>query len=173
VNYLIGLIPNEIGAITRVANLNFNLNSLGWFIPSEIGQITTLMTTLSLSGNNLREFIPNEIGVLIMLEGLDIHFNYLKGSIASEIGRLLILTTLHLNVNLISGKKFQPKLVSFQDFSFWICPTTLLEDLFQMKWDKFQNLLICTYLTVLWVDPFQVSLVLLLTWKKLIVAISL
>ena len=100
-NQLSGLIPWEIGNLSKLNALSLPGNQLSGAIPSEIGNLTSLQT-LTLYGNQLT-IIPAEIGYLTNLMHLSLYSNLISGSIPAEIGNLTNLTTLTLYSNQLLG----------------------------------------------------------------------
>ncbi|KAI8015564.1 Receptor-like protein 35 [Camellia lanceoleosa] len=96
--YLTGSIPEEIGSLSKLTELDLPGNNLEGLIPSSIGQLTNL-TWLDLSSNRLSGPIPSSIGQLTNLTGLDLSSNRLSGPIPSEIGKLERLVWMDLSVN--------------------------------------------------------------------------
>lgn len=94
-----GVICNTLG---EIAKINLNNNSLNGTIPSELGDITSLVE-LFLGNNSLTGNIPSEIGNLQFLDILWLSDNQLTGSIPSEIGSLSFLKNLLLRNNQLTG----------------------------------------------------------------------
>ncbi|MFC2104718.1 choice-of-anchor Q domain-containing protein, partial [Bacteroidota bacterium] len=86
----------------RVKSINLYQKELNGIIPPEIGSLTKL-ESLDLYWNKLSGSIPKEIGNLVNLEFLYLNYNHLTGSIPSELGNLTSLRYLHLNLNRFSG----------------------------------------------------------------------
>ncbi len=101
-NSLSGSIPTEIGNLTNLISLYLGNNSLSGSIPTEIGNLTNLRN-LGLSNNSLSGSIPTEIGNLTNLISLWLSNNNLSGSIPTEIGNLTNLISLWLSNNNLSG----------------------------------------------------------------------
>ncbi|XP_021685670.2 MDIS1-interacting receptor like kinase 2-like isoform X2 [Hevea brasiliensis] len=106
INLLSGKIPPEIGLLTNLTTLHLKLalhmNRLDDSIPSCLGNLTNLFW-LSLYNNSLSGSIPREIGKLSNLVELDLDTNHLTGSIPSTLGYLKKLTVLHIFDNQLSG----------------------------------------------------------------------
>jgi Leucine-rich repeat (LRR) protein len=92
------IMPQEVGLLTMINNLDFGLNSLD-HIPSTIGKLI-MLTTLNLDRNNL-EYLPKEICNLPRLENLALQCNLLK-TLPEEIGQLKTLLTLVIFSNKFS-----------------------------------------------------------------------
>lgn len=73
-------------------------------IPESIGNMTSLID-LELSGNFITGHIPPEIGLLKNLQQLELYYNQqLAGTIPEEFGNLTELTDLDMSVNHLSGR---------------------------------------------------------------------
>ena len=99
---LTGEIPSEIGQLTNLVTLKLQYNELTGSIPPEIGNLTSLVK-LDLRYNNLSGSIPTEVWSLISLKELRIQKNQLSGTIPSAIGNLTELTHLYLYGNQFTG----------------------------------------------------------------------
>jgi len=77
--------------------------SLSGHVPQEIGNLTNLME-IDLSENRLSGPIPHKIGNLSKLTRLDLCQNKLSGTIPSQISSLLKLQKLNLKNNLLRGR---------------------------------------------------------------------
>lgn len=101
-NNLVGTIPQEIGDLTGLTELNFYFNGLSGGIPATIGSLTSL-TYLNLYRNQLSGPIPSSIGNLANLNRLELNNNQLSGAIPSEVGSLTNLRYLDLHSNQLTG----------------------------------------------------------------------
>lgn len=99
---LTGEIPSEIGQLTNLVTLKLQYNELTGSIPPEIGNLTSLVK-LDLRYNNLSGSIPTEIWSLTSLIELRIQKNQFSGTIPSAIGNLTELTHLYLYGNQFTG----------------------------------------------------------------------
>jgi len=99
---LTGEIPSEIGQLTNLVTLKLQYNELTGSIPPEIGNLTSLVK-LDLRYNNLSGSIPTEVWSLTSLIELRIQKNQLSGTIPSAIGNLTELTHLYLYGNQFTG----------------------------------------------------------------------
>jgi len=99
---LTGEIPSEIGQLTNLVTLKLQYNELTGSIPPEIGNLTSLVK-LDLRYNNLSGSIPTEVWSLISLTELRIQKNQFSGTIPSAIGNLTELTHLYLYGNQFTG----------------------------------------------------------------------
>ncbi|KAF2290215.1 hypothetical protein GH714_004103 [Hevea brasiliensis] len=102
VNELYGIIPPQIGHLSKLIYLDLQINLLSGKIPPEIGLLTNL-TTLHLSENKLNGSIPRDMCQLRLLEELALHMNRLDDSIPSCLGNLTNLFWLSLYNNSLSG----------------------------------------------------------------------
>ncbi|ESR59470.1 hypothetical protein CICLE_v10014554mg [Citrus x clementina] len=100
---LSGRIPSEIGALSKLEDLDLYDNSLPGTIPAEIGSLRNLLK-LDLTNNILNGSIPLEFGNLKDLDELRLQGNKLDGLIPSSVGNLTNLTSLNLSLNQISGR---------------------------------------------------------------------
>ena len=99
---LTGTIPPEIGKLTELTELNLQHNQLTGSIPPEIGRMRDLVI-LDLEFNQLNGAIPLEIGQMRSLRYISIWYNQLSNNIPPEIGQLSGLIQLKLNDNQLSG----------------------------------------------------------------------
>jgi Leucine-rich repeat (LRR) protein len=79
-NNLIGDIPEEIGLLFGLINLNLSINKLSGNIPVNIGSLL-LLESLDLSNNELSGVIPSNLSSLTFLSGLNLSYNNLSGRI--------------------------------------------------------------------------------------------
>uniref|UniRef100_A0A2C9VIL7 non-specific serine/threonine protein kinase n=1 Tax=Manihot esculenta TaxID=3983 RepID=A0A2C9VIL7_MANES len=101
-NSLHGIIPSQIGYLSKLKFLDLSFNSITGSIPQEIGMLRSL-TSLELSENFLTGPIPSSIGNLTKLVILRLGRNQLSGSIPQEVGKLTSLSHLGLSDNNLSG----------------------------------------------------------------------
>lgn len=100
-NMLSGTIPDEIGDLTALAELNLAINQLSGPIPVAIGNLSEL-EKLVLSKNELSGTIPTEMGMLSILEVLTLFDNQLIGPLP-DLSALQDLTELVLGANDFTG----------------------------------------------------------------------
>ena len=101
-NFLSDSLPSSIGNLTKLTDLNLELNGLTR-IPSSIGNLVNL-TALYLGVNQLTGNIPSSIGNLVKLHvNLDLEYNQLSGTIPSSLGNLKKLNYLWLFNNQLTG----------------------------------------------------------------------
>ena len=99
---LTGVIPPELGDLSRLEVLNLRENNLTGPIPPELGQLTAL-EWLWLPDNDLTGAIPSELGGQSSLVHLWLSDNELTGPIPPELGELTALQWLWLADNDLSG----------------------------------------------------------------------
>jgi hypothetical protein len=104
---LSGTIPSSLGALTSLAQLTMGNNALTGPIPSSLGSLTELWF-LSLANNTLTGPIPSSLGALTSLGWLALNDNLLTGTVPSSLGALMNLTSLQLGNNLLTGIRFTP-----------------------------------------------------------------
>lgn len=94
-NSLVGSIPEEIGNLASLEDLDLSNNELTGTIPEEIYNLSSL-SSLLLPGNKLTGEVAAEIGNLSLLKVLNLGRNHFN-SIPLEIGNLSLLKTLDLS----------------------------------------------------------------------------
>ena len=105
-NNLTGTIPSEIGLLTAITtSLILSEGGLSGTIPSEVGLLTAITGSLDISINRLTGSVPTELGMLTAVAGsFDINANSLSGTVPSELGLLSGITGwFHLYSNRLSG----------------------------------------------------------------------
>ncbi|XP_074576784.1 receptor-like protein EIX2 [Curcuma longa] len=127
-NQIYGRLPDSIGNISSLIELDLLSNNIEGGIPSSIGKLFNLqilelrgnnltldlplylikhplpqLRSLSLAGNKLSGTLPGWLGELANLETLDLSYNSIRGSIPSSISKLPFLTTLDLSGNQLDG----------------------------------------------------------------------
>ena len=90
-NNLHGLIPPELGDLTRLTYFDLSNNSLSGRIPSALGDLDNLQV-LDLSDNDLSGPIPAELGDLPDLQALYLDGNRLRGALPDSLLNLGALT---------------------------------------------------------------------------------
>ncbi|XP_058739250.1 MDIS1-interacting receptor like kinase 2-like [Vicia villosa] len=98
-----GVVPKEIGLLSKLTHLDLYSNALGGEIPPSLGNLTKL-TLLGLSFNNLKGDLPPSLGNLTKLTELDLFSNALGGEIPPSLGNLTKLTYLSLSSNSLVGE---------------------------------------------------------------------
>ncbi len=109
-----------------VTNIVLDNNGLSGSLPSEIGNLSNLVT-LELGQNNVNGSIPPEIGALSNLEWLLLYNNDISGGIPVEIGNLSSLTTFYIQENNNLRGELPPaigNLSQLQRFQAWNCNLT-------------------------------------------------
>ncbi len=102
-NNLEGTIPNSIGQLINLENLELSFNKLEGTIPSEIGNLKNLKI-LAFNGNNLKGTIPTSIGNISSLNQLHLSSNQLSGNIPQSVTKLEYLEILNVFDNDLSGE---------------------------------------------------------------------
>ena len=101
-NQLTGSIPSTLVRLTNLSNLSLNDNQLTGPIPPELGALTNL-GFVYLQSNALSGPIPPEMGSLTGLYRLWLQDNALTGPIPPEMGNLTALSQMWLSGNQLSG----------------------------------------------------------------------
>lgn len=105
-DYISGEIPEWIGDLTNLRNIDLSNNHLSGSIPNSISKLTNLVS-LQLNANQLSGVIPNELYKLEKLEHLMLTGNKLSGSLPSDFSKLLdieSLKTAYIGANCLTGK---------------------------------------------------------------------
>ncbi|KAK3442020.1 hypothetical protein EUGRSUZ_B02264 [Eucalyptus grandis] len=118
-NNLTGTIPAEVATLPFMS-ISFNLarNLLNGPLPQELGNMNSLVE-LDVSDNRLSGVIPPTLGKCIMLECLDLGNNLFEGSIPSSLRALKSLQLLDLGRNNLSGQipKYLQNFTLLQDLN--------------------------------------------------------
>jgi len=102
-NNLNGSLPTELGDLTGLISLSITLNpNLSGSIPGSLGNLLQL-TNLQLWNNNMTGPIPSTLGNLNNLVRLELLNNQLSGAIPSTLGNLTSLEHLQLQGNQLTG----------------------------------------------------------------------
>ena len=101
-NNLSGMLPAELGNLSKLTNLNLRSNPLSGQIPPELGNLSNLRT-LRLYGTRLSGEIPRELANLTNLETLMLYSNDLSGTIPAWLDELTNLRRLDLDYNNFTG----------------------------------------------------------------------
>ncbi|CDP19210.1 unnamed protein product [Coffea canephora] len=102
-NELLGELPSSIVNLTQLAQLDVSLNSIKCLIPPGVGNLTNLIT-LDLSHNLFFGPIPSTLGHLSKLASLYLRGNGLEGDIPNQIGALSRLVYLNFASNYLYGE---------------------------------------------------------------------
>ena len=102
-NGLRGSLPQELGNLTQLQDLQLGFNGLTGTLPPQLSNLTNLHT-ITLNGNRLSGTIPGELGRLRNLRLLDIGSNDLSGVIPRELGNLDRLVKLSFGSNRLEGE---------------------------------------------------------------------
>ncbi|XP_068656710.1 receptor protein-tyrosine kinase CEPR1 [Aristolochia californica] len=102
-NYLVGSIPREIGQLKNLRLLELYYNQLSGTLPEELANLSRL-TDIDASVNRLTGMIPEGICRLPKLRVLQLYNNSLTGGIPQVIGNSTTLTTLSLYENSLTGE---------------------------------------------------------------------
>ena len=102
-NNLTGQIPSEVGNLSSLIILDMDSNRLSGSMPSVLGNLANLQK-FDLSDNELDGPVPSQMGNLANLRILNLHTNQVSGEIPSELGRLSNLEELILLENQLTGE---------------------------------------------------------------------
>ncbi|KAJ6298241.1 hypothetical protein OIU76_019394 [Salix suchowensis] len=98
-----GVLPEELGDLPELVEIDLTRNYINGTIPPRLGQLPKLKI-LSLIVNRLTGPIPPEIGNITTLEELVLEDNLLGGSLPPDLGKLTSLRRLVLSSNNFTGK---------------------------------------------------------------------
>ncbi|XP_050387029.1 putative receptor-like protein kinase At3g47110 [Argentina anserina] len=101
-NQIHGNIPNGIGNLVNMENLEMSYNEFNGSIPGDIGKLRSL-GRLALNNNKLSGDIPSSLGNLTELLKLYLQENELQGIIPPSLGKCQKLLQLQLSQNNLSG----------------------------------------------------------------------
>ena len=101
-NNLVGTIPESIGNLTALQQLNLGVNPIYGSIPSTIGNMEILQQVW-IAGTDISGPIPPEFGNLSLLNNLQLNSNQLTGGIPASLGNLTALKYLWLQNNNLTG----------------------------------------------------------------------
>jgi hypothetical protein len=101
-NQLTGVLPLELGNLSRLQSLGLSSNRLYGPISAELGNLSELVS-LEMSGNQLAGPVPAELGDLAKLRTLSLGNNQLSGPIPAALGNIGSLQSLFLSHNQLSG----------------------------------------------------------------------
>ena len=101
-NFLTGNLLQDIGLLTKVADVDLSNNSLSGNIPSSIRNCESLKE-LYLARNSFTGPVPSALGDMKALEILDVSYNNLSGFIPPDLQNLQALQFLNLAFNDLEG----------------------------------------------------------------------
>ena len=101
-NDLTGVLPAELGQLSRLQLLYLSSNQLTGSIPAQLGQLSQLRE-VDLGTNQLTGPIPAALGQLSQLRELILQLNGLTGSVPVELGQLSELQVLAFSHNPLTG----------------------------------------------------------------------
>jgi hypothetical protein len=101
-NNVRGRIPDDLGLLTAMTDLQLWRNQMTGTIPSSLGAMTG-MVYLDLGINLFAGTIPSSLGTFTGLRNLILHTNELNGTIPSSLGQLTAMTNFGLNTNKLTG----------------------------------------------------------------------
>ncbi|XP_077253400.1 putative LRR receptor-like serine/threonine-protein kinase At1g56140 [Tasmannia lanceolata] len=99
----VGVIPEQLGKLTELINLNLGQNYLTGPLPAFIGNLTK-MRYMSFGANALSGTIPKELGNLQNLLSLAFNENNFSGSLPDELGNLTNLKEFYCFSSGVSGQ---------------------------------------------------------------------
>jgi len=102
-NNLRGVLPRELGDLSKLEVLGLKDNSLNGRIPKELSKLKNLIL-LSLENNSLSGSLPRELASLSTLWFLYVQNNSLSGVLPEQLGQLSNLINLNLSRNEFSGE---------------------------------------------------------------------
>lgn len=114
-----GTIPKNIGdmesleVFTAKNNRRRDSDGLGGNLPESLGRLAGLVQ-LDISKNSLVGEIPSSLGQCTNLETLVLERNYLEGDVPAELGNLLAIKEMNLKRNLLEGE-VPPALCSYAE----------------------------------------------------------
>ncbi|KAL1814006.1 hypothetical protein ACET3Z_024071 [Daucus carota] len=96
-------LPENFSKLTKLKYMILSTCKIQGRIPESIGNMTALVD-LELSGNFFTGKIPAQIGLLKNLRMLELYYNQLVGEIPEELGNLTELVDFDLSVNFLTGE---------------------------------------------------------------------
>ncbi|MDX1583321.1 MAG: hypothetical protein R3338_06935, partial [Thermoanaerobaculia bacterium] len=102
-NHLSGPLPEEIGNLSNLVELDLSGNQITGTIPVSIGSMIDLKI-LRLRDNDLRLPLPDSLFTLSTLEILDLSGNRLEGTVPGKVGSLGGLRSLDISYNAFRGE---------------------------------------------------------------------
>jgi hypothetical protein len=111
-----GPIPDDLGLLTELTELQLSINAFTGTIPSSQAALTFL-AYLDLSDNQLDGTIPSSLTALTALTSLDLNYNQLGGTIPSSLAAFTDLQYLALGNNQLDGT-IPSSLAAFTDLQY-------------------------------------------------------
>jgi hypothetical protein len=140
-NKWIGTIPPSLGHLTALNKLSLYDNLLSGTIPSSLGALTSLAQML-LYGNQLSGTIPPALfDALYDLTELSLDGNQLNGTIPSSLGALTALTGLSMGSNRLTGT-IPSSLAALTDLNVLQLQTNMLNGTIPMSLGALTNLVV-------------------------------
>ncbi|CAM0950528.1 unnamed protein product [Alopecurus aequalis] len=102
-NNLTGPISGSIEHCSKLRLLKLSHNRLNGVIPIELGMLVSLQDVLDLSDNSFDDRIPSQLGGLSMLEALNLSHNLLSGSIPPSFQSMISLLSMDVSFNKLEG----------------------------------------------------------------------
>ena len=98
-----GVLPSQLGDLTKLESIELRENKLQGVIPSELGRLTNL-DWLNLSGNQMQGTIPDSLQGLTKFRRLSLENNSFEGEIPAWLGNFPRLRDLTLGNNQFRGR---------------------------------------------------------------------
>ncbi|XP_062168843.1 probable LRR receptor-like serine/threonine-protein kinase At1g56130 isoform X4 [Alnus glutinosa] len=102
-NYLTGNLSASIRNLTRMQYLSVGINALSGELPKELGELTNLLS-LSFSSNNFSGSLPSELGNLVKLQQIYFASSGVSGEIPSTFASLRNLQTVWASDTELTGR---------------------------------------------------------------------
>jgi hypothetical protein len=102
-NNLMGSLPSELTALTKLLTLDLSQNMLTGSLPHQYGGAWTELRSMVLSDNQIEGLIPSEFGDFASLRTLFLGGNQLGGTIPKQLEHVVTLQTLSLEGNQLQG----------------------------------------------------------------------
>lgn len=136
-NSFVGSVPESIGNLSNLRFLNLSYNKLNSQIPDSIFNCTNLIK-LDLSNNELYGSISIKIGNLINLEELNISNNLLSGTLPMEIGKLTKISSFNISNNSIYGS-IPFEIINWKHIRIWDMSYNKFSDKFRIFFNKYST----------------------------------
>uniref|UniRef100_A0A2C9VIJ2 Uncharacterized protein n=1 Tax=Manihot esculenta TaxID=3983 RepID=A0A2C9VIJ2_MANES len=99
---LVGILPNWLGQLQNLVQLNLDSNFFHGSVPAAFGTLRHL-AVLILKQNELNGTLPNNLGQISNLSILDVSSNRLTGTLPDSLGKLSELSFLDVSSNCLTG----------------------------------------------------------------------